>query len=204
MFSVVTSRNAIRPRLFIKMPRPKKKELDYFPLETVFDEKIQLLESLFGNEGFTWIIKFWQKAYRNENGEVYLSKYFGEIMAKNCRCTPEVQQKIIDFCLEINLIKETAPQVYTSNGIQKRIAAVSHDREEALKRYFKNKESTKEIKTKKIRGKIQESRVKDFGDTSAKYIETVIPIHLKEPFMGFEEMRRSIKKPITEMIKILY
>lgn len=166
------------------MPRPKKIGLDYFPVDTVFDEKIQTLESLFGNDGIVWILKFWQNAYRNENGEVNLSKYFGEVMSKNCRITLEIQQKIIDFCIEIKLIKETSHQVYTSNGIQKRIAAVSHDREEALKRYFKNKERTKE--TKKIRIKIKKSKVKDFGDTSEKYSEKYKVIFIPPSFEDFK------------------
>jgi hypothetical protein len=151
------------------MPRPKKIGLDYFPVDTVFDEKIQSLESLFGNDGLVWIIKFWQSAYRDEFGRVNLNKYFGEVMAKNTRSTTEVQQSIINFAKEIDLIKEIEPGIYTSNGIQKRINLVSRDRSEALKRYFKNKESTKEINTKKRRVKIKESKVKDFGHTSEKY-----------------------------------
>lgn len=165
------------------MSRPKKVELDYFPCDTVFDEKIQTLESIFGNDGFTWIVKFWQKAYRNENGEVNLSKYFGEVMEKNCRITHEVHEKIKTFCLDIKLIKKTSEteEIYTSDGIQKRIAKVSRDRSLALKRYFKNKKKLKE-------SKVKESKVKDFGTTSTKYWRSNFEVYKTEELEAFKKI----------------
>lgn len=141
------------------MARPKKIGLDYFPVDVVFDEKIQSLETIFGNDGLVWILKFWQTAYRNENGQVDLSKYFAEVLSKNCRITPEKQIEIVKFCMEIKLISEIETNIYSSNGIKKRISSVSKERADALKRYH-------ERKPKKIRVKIKESKVKDFGDTS--------------------------------------
>jgi len=142
------------------MARPKKQGLDYFPLDTTFDEKVQALETLFGNDGLVWIIKFWQSAYRSDNGQVNLSKYFGEIHAKNCRLTIEKQAEIIKFCLDVPLIEKINEGIYSSSGIRKRISAVSKQRSDAIKRYFKGK---------KIKDKVKESKVKDFGSTSPKY-----------------------------------
>jgi hypothetical protein len=163
------------------MPRPKKIGLDYFPLDTNFDEKIQALESLFGNDGLVWQIKAWQTAYRNEFGEVNTSSYFGEVLAKNSRVTTEKQQEIIKFCLDIKLLKEIEPEKYTSDGIQKRISAVSKERACALKRY--------ENKAKEIRVKKRESKVKVIGHTSPKYFSPPIFDEVKKYFIdnGYSE-----------------
>lgn len=153
------------------MPRLKKIGLDYFPFDTQWDEKIKALLSIFGNDGLSWIITFWQSAYRDEFGRVNTNKYFGEVLAKDSRNTVEKQSEMIKMALDIKLIKEIEPGIYTSNGIQKRIKEVSSERGAALKRYYANKESTKErIKIpKEIKENIKQSKVKDFGDTSAKY-----------------------------------
>jgi hypothetical protein len=154
------------------MSRPKKIGLDYFPLDTQWDEKIKALLSIYGNDGLSWIITFWQSAYRDEFGRVNINKYFGEVLAKDSRNTPEKQNEIIKMALDIKLIKEIEPGIYTSNGIQKRIKEVSYERGAALKRYYDSKESTKErIKIpKQIKDKLKESKVKDFGDTSEKNV----------------------------------
>lgn len=175
------------------MPRPKKIGLDYFPLDTTWDEKIKALLSIFGNDGLSWIITFWQSAYRDEFGRVDTNKYFGEVLAKDSRNTTEKQSEIIKMALDIKLIKEIEPGVYTSNGIQKRIKEVSSERGAALKRYYANKESTKErIKIpKEIKDKLKKSKVKDFGDTSEKY---------KTPQYRISQLLwESIKKSGTEM-----
>jgi hypothetical protein len=179
------------------VPRPKKIGLDYFPLDTAWDEKLKALLSIFGNDGLSWIITFWQSAYRDEFGRVDINKYFGEVLAKDSRNTTEKQAEIIKMALDIKLIKEIEPGVYTSNGIQKRIKEVSSERGSALKRYYANKESTKErIKIpKQIKDKLKESKVKDFGDTSAKYFS--LPDHLKEIWPKYLLMRKTIRKPAT-------
>ncbi len=146
------------------MSRPKKVGLDYFPLDVVFDEKIQALETVHGNNGLVWIIKFWQTAYRNENGEVNLSEYFGEVLAKNCRITTEEQSSIITMCLQTGLIEKTGDNIFSSNGVRKRIAAVSSERKSALKRYFRHKE-----KKIKVKINIKESKVKALPILTAKY-----------------------------------
>jgi hypothetical protein len=154
------------------MPRPKKVGLDYFPVDVVWDEKMKTILSVFGNDGLSWVVSFWQTAYRDEFGRVNINKYFGEVLAKDSRNTPEKQAEIMKVAAEINLIKEIEPGIYTSNGIQKRIKEVSKERSSALSRYYAGKESTKErIKIKREnKEKIKKSRVKDFGDTSEKYL----------------------------------
>lgn len=121
------------------MSRPKKIGLDYFPVDVKFDRKIEAIEHLFGNDGFVWIIKFWQEAYQTEFGELNLCGLFGELLANNCRITTELQEKIIKSSLEIKLIQKTDKGLYTSTGIKKRIVAVSSERKKAIERKKRNK-----------------------------------------------------------------
>lgn len=139
------------------MARSKKIGLDYFPVDVNFDAKIEAIELLYGNDGLSWIMKFWQSAYQTEFGEVSLDGLFGELMAKKCRITTELQEKIKESSINIKLIFKTAEGLYTSNGIKKRMAAVSHERLEAIKR---KKRKEKQIKEK-------ESKVKETPHCSA-------------------------------------
>ena len=48
------------------MARPIKVGLDYFPLDCVLDDKIELIEAEFGLSGFAIIIKLYQKIYAEQ------------------------------------------------------------------------------------------------------------------------------------------
>jgi len=180
------------------MARPKKIGLDYFPVDIKFDRKIDAIELLYGNDGIVWILKFWQEAYQTELGEIKLDGLFGELFAKNCRITTELHSKIIDTAMEIKLIYKTDDNFYTSNGIKKRMAAVSSERKKAIQR----KERRKKIILKEI--KVKESKTPP--DCSANNntplkgvkIKLVIPDHLKEIWPDFLLMRKTIRKPATE------
>lgn len=136
------------------MARPRKEGLDYFPLDIYFDEKVKALESLHKNDGLVWIIKFWQNAYASNTGFVNLKGVFGVIQAENCRITPGKQAEIISNCLEIGLITRIRDDIFTSNGIQKRLNMVITDRESERKRKLvgsfptENKPLTGESKVK--------------------------------------------------------
>jgi len=47
------------------MARPIKQGLDYFPIDTEMDDKIQVLEAEYGLEGFAILIKLFQQIYKN-------------------------------------------------------------------------------------------------------------------------------------------
>jgi len=129
------------------MARPKKIGLDYFPVDVYFDDKIQSFELLHGNDGFAWLIKFWQSAYKTEFGEVNLNGLFGNCSAKNARITTEQQQEYLNTCKELELLYQTETGLWTSNGIKKRISTVSKERQDAIKR--KLKDSKKKVKESK-------------------------------------------------------
>lgn len=138
------------------MARPKKEGLDYFPVDTVFDEKIDAIESIHKNNGIVWCLRFWQKAYKTMTGIVDFNGLFGELFANKCRITIEEHQNILKTAVIVDFCHEIEPNIYTSNGIQKRISGVSKDRSEAIERQNK--------KGKKSNGK--KSKVKDCPDYS--------------------------------------
>lgn len=130
-------------------------------MDTNLDDKIRAVESVFKNDGFVWIVKFWQAAYKTNTGEVSLDGYHGVIHAENSRVTTEKQSEILKLCLEIGLLYKTGSGGYTSNGIQKRIKHIMAERER-----WRNKEENElspeiipEI-TPEIRGEIKLNETK--------------------------------------------
>ncbi|NLG16965.1 MAG: DUF4373 domain-containing protein [Fibrobacter sp.] len=110
------------------MARPIKTGLSYFPLDTVMDDNVEALEAEHGNSGFAWLIKFWQSAYRTENGEiVFRAEYSRKILAKRADITLEKQDSIIHTCLEVGLLDAEAYKngILTSSGIRKRLEKVN-------------------------------------------------------------------------------
>lgn len=176
------------------MARPKKDGLDYFPVDVEFDEKVQSIEMMHGNDGVTWVIKFWQKAYKTMTGLVDFRGLFGELFSKNCRITIEKHSEILNTAVSVEFCYEYETGVYTSEGIQKRIGSVSSDRKAAIERQNADKEKKRKVKVK-------ESKVKDCPDYSANNsgtIKTSIPEHLKTIWPMYVEMRKKIKRPLTE------
>ena len=163
------------------MARPIKEGLDYFPLDVVFDEKIQALESVFKNDGLVWMIKFWQSAYRSSDGEVSLDNYHGVIHQENCRVTPEKHTEILKLCLEIGLLVKSNGNKYTSNGIKKRFYYVVGERERWRIKHkvgvtspiipIENQEETGESKVKESKVKeIKKGRFSDFWSLYPKQV----------------------------------
>lgn len=111
------------------MARPIKDGIDYFSLDCRFDEKMRAIESVYGNDGLMFVIRFWQQAYQSNSGVVDYSGFKGTIAAKMALITSDLMQKIITTCIEIGLMVEVEQNKYTSNGIQKRLDVVVKDRE---------------------------------------------------------------------------
>lgn len=133
------------------MARPKKDGLDYFPVDVDFDDKIQAIELLHGNDGLVWIIKFWQTAYKNLIGSVDLSGLFAELFSNKCRITIDKHSEILKTAIIVGFCYENDDGSYTSDGIQKRISMVSNDRLKAIERQ-KKKRKEKKSKVKKTPG----------------------------------------------------
>jgi len=110
------------------MARPQKQRMDWFPCETVFNDSFKALEELHGNDGFVWIVKFWQKAYRN-GGSVNLSDIHGVIVAKTARIPYDKHVDILNDCVKLGLLYQQEDKTYTSEGIQNRLIKRNSKRE---------------------------------------------------------------------------
>lgn len=115
------------------MARPRKEGLDYFPFDVDMDDEFKALEELHGNDGFVWLVKFWQAAYKTSDGFLSIDGIHGVIRAKTSRISTEKQRDILKDCLELKLLFEKNKK-YTSNGIQKRLEKVNAEREKDRKR----------------------------------------------------------------------
>lgn len=104
------------------MARPTKLGLDYFPLDTSLDSKLELFEAEYGLEGFAFIIKLFQKIY--DNG------YFCEwnedeqlLFSKRINVNIETVNVYINSALKRKIFNQELFEKYnilTSRGIQKR------------------------------------------------------------------------------------
>lgn len=104
------------------MARPIKQGLDYFPLDTSLDSKIDLFEAEHGLVGFAFLIKLFQKIYNNgyfyewnEDEQLLFSKRINvDINQVNVYINSALKRKIF------NQEMFEKYHILTSRGIQKR------------------------------------------------------------------------------------
>lgn len=147
--------------------------MDYFPMDTVMDSKFQAFEELHGNDGFVWIVKFWQKAYMTEDGIIDLKGIHGVIVAKTARIHNDKQTKMIRDAIELHLIEHLGDEKYTSNGIQKRIKSVNEKRKydrnyhkKGLSERKHNENNTNRAETKVNKSKLNKNKYNPESDCS--------------------------------------
>ena len=104
------------------MGRPTKTGLDYFPLDVVMDDCIELIETEHGLAGFSIVIKLWQKIYKNG---YYLdwSEDVARLFAHRINAELTLINSVIISCFYRNIFNESlykSHNVLTSAGIQKR------------------------------------------------------------------------------------
>ena len=113
------------------MARPKKIGLDYFPLDTLPNEKIELLQATHGLEGFAVFIKLLQRIYKKGCYIQWDEKEKLIFTSKN-QIKNQKLNEIIDCCCKWNLFDKEMFEdkgVLTSAGIQKRYFEVSKRRQ---------------------------------------------------------------------------
>ena len=111
------------------MARPLKVGLDFFPLDVVMDDNLELLEAEHGLEGFAIVIKLWQKIYQNgyfieweqDNALLFSRRINSELTRVN---------DVINSCLRRNIFNKYMYESYkilTSKAIQKRYDKICSD-----------------------------------------------------------------------------
>lgn len=162
------------------MARPAKVGLDYFPLDCVLDDKIELLEAEFGLTGFAVVVKLLQKIYGEQGYYCEWTKEVALLFARKCGLGGNAVSEIVNASLkrgifDINLYSKYG--ILTSRGIQKRyFEAVSRRKQIEIKNeyllikvtFFSESDSNNSINadnnsindSKSTQSKVKESKVK--------------------------------------------
>lgn len=120
------------------MARPQKDGLDYFPLDVNIDkdDKIEIIESEFGNEGFVIIIKLLMRIYGQHGYYTMMTSREQKLFAKRINVDINSVNIVIMLALSEHLFDLRLFEKYgvlTSKGIQKRyLEAVSRRKEITL------------------------------------------------------------------------
>lgn len=105
------------------MARPTKQGIDYFPLDTQFDDKIELLIADKGSDTVSVLITIWQLIYRNDgyfiadNSDLYL------LIRRRIMLETVVIEDIVKSAVEREIFDKKLKKKYnilTSKAIQKR------------------------------------------------------------------------------------
>ncbi|MDR0676584.1 MAG: DUF4373 domain-containing protein [Elusimicrobiota bacterium] len=112
------------------MARPIKTGLDYFPLDINLDSKIELFEAEYGLQGFGFIIKIFQKIYKNgyyiKWDEDELSLTSKQVNVSNNSINAYIKTAIKRDIFDKNLYERYG--ILTSKGIQKRFFLIVNRR----------------------------------------------------------------------------
>ena len=189
------------------MARPCKTGLDFFSFDCVLDDKLRLIEAEFGSKGFTVVVKLWSKIYRDKG---YYCEWNDDLMLlfatdEVTDCGVNLVKEIVFACIRRNIFSKELYEKYhilTSRGIQKRYAMATAERKRVdwKKEYLlidipKNSvisadNSINPPNNPQSKGK-ESKRKKSKGNN-------IVPSEISNAFSAFVEMRKRIKKPLTD------
>jgi uncharacterized phage protein (TIGR02220 family) len=123
------------------MARPTKQGIDYFPLDTEFDDNMELLIADIGAEGLGIIITIWQTIYRNNGYFIVFDDKFPLKIKYKCFSDTETIINVVKKAINVNIYDKNMfekYQILTSRGIQKRFfdASKRKKRVEAIKDFL--------------------------------------------------------------------
>lgn len=163
------------------MGRVQSKGLEFFDLAVTFDDKIECLILIHGNDGLAFMIRFWQMAYKSDKGEVDSSCILHRsILKKQINVDDEKLDCIICDAIKLGLIDNAVfkkRQMLTSNGIKRRIARIAQLREKARERFTRKAQNTS---TKNGRSNEEEKRKQDSKIHRSDQIRSLDQIRVKK------------------------
>jgi uncharacterized phage protein (TIGR02220 family) len=138
--------------------RPKKDGLEYFPLDTKFDDEVLMIDAMFGCEGTGILVKMWQIIYANN---YYINWGEREVLVYKSRLNADINiiNDVINECLKWGVFNENLYkkyQILTSGGIQKRFIEATQRRKEIefVKEYLLLKDIKKMYPRKNKKGEL--------------------------------------------------
>jgi len=176
------------------MGRPIKNGLDYFPLDTSNDDKLELIEAKFGLEGYAIIVKLWCRIYR---GDGYFSPW-GEreqlLFSRDINVDINRVAEVLMYAIKIGIFDKAlfTRGVLTSRGVQKRFIEASKRRHE-LSFYKDLLLVNVDIIPVNVGNK---SRCLSFNDYSGTQIE--IEIEIETEIENEIEIKKKVAKPRTK------
>lgn len=139
------------------MARPFKSGIDYFPLDTIPDDKIEILEAEHGIVGFGVLVKIYQKIYAN-NYWIKWDKKSKIVFSNRINVNINEVNDVINSCFEWDIMNKNLLEKYgilTSRGIQKRFFEIVKRRKKIevtkefllidIRSYFTEKEESLRI-----------------------------------------------------------
>lgn len=202
------------------MARQTKSGIDYFPLDVSMDDNMKLIEAEFGLKGFAVVVKLWQKIY---GGEGYYCEWTEEVallFKSEVALGSDVVSEIVNASIRRGIFDKEKFDKYgilTSKGIQTRYFEATNRRKElkVKKQYLlisvDNKHLNADINSQNVnikeenadinpQSKVKKSKVKK---SKVDNISLDIPTELSESWISYLEMRKTIKKPMTDNAKKL-
>jgi len=193
------------------MGRPNKEGLDYFPIDCKMDDKVYMVEVELGLEGFALFIKLLMKIY-SESYYIEWTERKAKIFAKQNNTNIDVINKLVNICFDEDLFDKKLYkkyQILTSNGIQKRYFHSIKNRKDiyVIKEYLVNGisnylDNEVNVNINSVNDSINSvnskhnphSIVKESKEENSKEKKD---INFVKAWKDFKEMRKKIKKPMT-------
>ena len=196
------------------MARPCKTGLDFFSFDCVLDDKLRLIEAEFGSKGFTVVVKLWSNIYRDKG---YYCEWNDDLMLlfatdEVTDCGVNLVKEIVFACIRRNIFSKELYEKYhilTSRGIQKRYAMATAERKRVdwKKEYLlidipKNSVISADNSINPPNNSINppnnpQSKGKESKRKKSKG-NNIVPSEISNAFSAFVEMRKRIKKPLTD------
>ncbi len=88
------------------MARPNKTGLEYFPLDVNIDDNLELIEAEHGLQGFSIVIKLWQKIYAN-GYYIEWSTDHALLFAKKINAELSIVNDVVNSCFYRKIFDET-------------------------------------------------------------------------------------------------
>lgn len=117
------------------MARPLKQGLDYFPLDTIWNDKVKFVRAEFGVAGIGILVSLWQKIYRDKGYYTPWNDDVALLFASDIGAGFLVVSEVVECCLRRDIFsreKYDECGVLTSAGIQNRYLAATKRRDAAL------------------------------------------------------------------------
>lgn len=125
---------------------PAKSKLDWFKLDCVTDDKIELLEAEFGLQAFAVVVRLWQKIYGGEGYYCDWNEDVALVFAKKNNVGAKVVSEIVLASIKRGIFDKGMFEKYgilTSHGIQSRyFEAVGRRKCEKIKSIYLLREHT--------------------------------------------------------------